>query len=1288
MRLLFFQRDPADVELLVAELRDFGFDLEHARVDSASALRDALADRKWSAVVSELDLDAVRIIRSVDRELPVLVVSNDGEERATEAIRAGANDFLLKTSLHRLGTALERELRDVQLRHERRSLFDALRRAEDRYRRVFERLPVGVGISTPDGRLIAVNERLASIHGFTTSNIVGRNVLELGWDSRRMETWSERPYVRADGTVVWTRVTAAPVLNDDGAIEQRAWLVEDITAQKRHEGELRAHKEQLDDAQQMARLGSFVHVLETGERVWSDEMYRIWGMKPGEPLQEPAISQRIHRDDRDRVASMQRAILELRKPYAGDYRIVLPSGEIRTVNERGRVLFDDHGRATRVVGVVHDVTEARAQQEELQRRAVQQALVANLGQAALSGEGIEVLFTHAAEHIATLLGVDHCAIWQTRGERFLLRSSFGWEGADDLEIDRASETQAAHTARTGAPVIVDRMDAETRFEPSPFLTNSGIVSGVTVPISAGTVTVWGVLGAHAATPRTFSTSDVDFLRSVATVLGQAVERDRVDQQLVLHAAQQSAIAELSRIALTSAEDAIPRACNIVRNALDVDLSLFLELDEARAVLRSTAGSPNVPALTIPVAGSQSGLSLEQNRAVVIEDFNLQPLGPWRGLGLTSGITVPIISIAHRFGVLTAHSRRKRIFDDAHVALMQSLGNILADALEREHARRALAASEARYRAVVEGASEIIFTSTAEGIFTALNAAFENITGWRVRDFIGKPIEQLIAPQDKARAATLLRQVVERQESVAIEVTIDAPNGSLLLDVTCFPRIERGRTIAVYGFARDVTAPRRIELERQQLTRNLQLLLESTVEGILTIDCDGRCMLSNAAATRILGRKPDEFVGCDIRALLPRAHVEAILDVARTGEVHSNTDTFVRGDGTPVPVEYSAAPVIDAGVRVGVVISFSDISERQRLEARLEQADRLSSLGRLAATVAHEFNNVLMGISPFVEVMRRGRNVEASLEHIARAVKRGKRITEDILRFTQPAEPVRAAIDTVSWLDQVVHEARTLLPKHYQLECAVEPRDLLIYGDANQLHQIFSNLILNARDAMPKGGTLSIRARREEHAAHFIVRDTGIGMSAETLRHIFEPFFTTKKTGTGLGLSVAEQVVQRHGGTIDVESAPGAGTTFHVYLPLADEHDILAPEPMGAPDLRNAGHRILLVEDDEAVSLGLTSVLEMENMTVDVATSGRAAIAAIDASPPDLVLLDVGLPDMDGTAVYAEIAKRHPNLPVIFSTGHADRSKLEPLLDRPHVGYLLKPYETDALLDVIRKVLQS
>jgi CheY-like chemotaxis protein len=349
----------------------------------------------------------------------------------------------------------------------------------------------------------------------------------------------------------------------------------------------------------------------------------------------------------------------------------------------------------------------------------------------------------------------------------------------------------------------------------------------------------------------------------------------------------------------------------------------------------------------------------------------------------------------------------------------------------------------------------------------------------------------------------------------------------------------------------------------------------------------------------------------------------------------------------------------------------------------------------------------MGIAPFVDLIRRDpKRAETAVDQIARSVARGKRITHDILRFTQPAEPNRSVFDAGSWLQTVALEARSILSSTHEVDVhSREPR-IAVDADENQIHQIVMNLLLNARDAMPGGGRITMAVRREpagaqfpfgiveapERFAHFIVRDTGCGIGQETLSHIFEPLYTTKRSGTGLGLAVTHQVVQRHGGEIFVESEVGLGTTFHIFLPLAADDAgmaIVIPEGGGEIAQLNGHHpgpggavRVLLVEDDPAVSTGVSALLGLEGLEVDVASSGHEAIERVGRALPDVMVLDVGLPDIDGREVYRKVMGMHPDLPVIFSTGHADRGQLDELSSGGEVFYLLKPFDVDLLVETI------
>jgi two-component system cell cycle sensor histidine kinase/response regulator CckA len=237
----------------------------------------------------------------------------------------------------------------------------------------------------------------------------------------------------------------------------------------------------------------------------------------------------------------------------------------------------------------------------------------------------------------------------------------------------------------------------------------------------------------------------------------------------------------------------------------------------------------------------------------------------------------------------------------------------------------------------------------------------------------------------------------------------------------------------------------------------------------------------------------------------------------------------------------------------------------------------------------------------------------------------------------------------------------------------------------QMQQVMTNLAVNARDAMGRGGTLRITVECDGTSVRIIVADTGCGIAPGTLPYIFEPLFTTKHSGTGLGLAVAQQMVVRNGGAIAVESTLGQGTRFFIDLPVTTppEHDHGAAE---SPAVQMLGiRRVLIVEDEPSVALGLEAILEAEGVEVRIVGRGAEATAAVARFDPDAVLLDMSLPDMTGAAVYREIAAEHPDIGVIFSTGHADESGVPRTASR-HVGFLRKPYSTEMLLSKLREVV--
>jgi two-component system cell cycle sensor histidine kinase/response regulator CckA len=486
------------------------------------------------------------------------------------------------------------------------------------------------------------------------------------------------------------------------------------------------------------------------------------------------------------------------------------------------------------------------------------------------------------------------------------------------------------------------------------------------------------------------------------------------------------------------------------------------------------------------------------------------------------------------------------------------------------------------------------------------------------------------------------------------------------------------------------------------------LLNALGEAVLATDATGTIVFSNPAADKLYGKAGSAVVGQKLAEVMPDHDVSEVFAMVEKEGTWSGGRRSRDDDSLSFITAYAFRD--DDGAKSGYVIVSTpldsldlprvvDESERLRLENRLLQAERISSLGRLAASVAHEFNNVLMGIQPFIDLLtkRAGSDpaVKLAAPRIADAVARGKRITQEILRFTRIGEPTRVPVNVAEWLQGFEPELVQLAGPLVTLTTEAD-RSLIMLADAHQLRQVFANLVVNAHHAMPNGGRLEVRAVEDAisdgnsgvlAAVHFLISDSGVGIPQDTLHYIFEPLFTTKKLGgTGLGLAVASQVVQQHQGHIYAESTLGEGTTFHILIPATPTVSDAASPPEQMTRRSRPGMRVTMIEDDESVGAGLVAILNFEGIATDWVRLGAEAVPRIAANLPDAVILDIGLPDMDGIEVYEQIAARWPDLPVLFSTGHGDRSLLTNTPNGKKVGYLQKPYDSDTLLAAIEELL--
>ena len=466
--------------------------------------------------------------------------------------------------------------------------------------------------------------------------------------------------------------------------------------------------------------------------------------------------------------------------------------------------------------------------------------------------------------------------------------------------------------------------------------------------------------------------------------------------------------------------------------------------------------------------------------------------------------------------------------------------------------------------------------------------------------------------------------------------------------------------------------------------------------------------ANPAAERLYGRTRDALRRLRWRDLLD---VEEDPTLPRPG-TRSLPSCHRRADGTRVPVELSAGE-LRLQDRARLVVSVRDVSERaaaelarRELEQSLRQAQKMEAVGRLAGGIAHDFSNLLAVILGYSELLRQDLPVadtraRESADGIIEAANRAAGVTRQLLTLSRK----KLLRPELLSLNQVVRDLGKLLSRavgdRIALTTALQDDLWPVIADADHLAQVLLNLAVNARDAMADGGPLSISTSNVElgapalelglPAGRFValaVRDAGCGMTEEVRARVFEPFFTTKGSGTGLGLATVYGIVRQGGGAIRVESRPGAGSTFTVLLPAADEGSLRAQPSMSPSVPRGVGETIVLAEDDDALRVVLSRVLAGSGYQVIAGRNGTEALEAVRArgGRVDLLLSDVAMPSMNGTELAATLAGEQPGVKVLFMTGHTDDATLLGALGASGAEIIQKPFTNEALLGHLRRVL--
>ncbi|MDQ1639744.1 MAG: hypothetical protein QOF62_3083 [Pyrinomonadaceae bacterium] len=1000
---------------------------------------------------------------------------------------------------------------------------------------------------------------------------------------------------------------------------------------------------------------------------------------------------------------------------------ILTKAERRVRLELSTRLIHRDGHPVGVQGVGRDLTERKRSEEVLAQQAQREAMTHRMSQAIRCSLDSSEIFHTAVNELGSHLKADRCSLFIKDERTHRVRNVAEYHSAGiapaatDFELEDVR--QLIESLDQNGVLCFDDAAHENSIADfySRILSKAQVRSIMYVAIRVGDEVSAAFALSTTREMRHWSETDIALAKAVADQTGIAIRQAELYQTAEATSKREVLVNRLTmtiRASLSLAEvlSTATRELGVALSASRVHMRLYDPANPVSAVAHEYV-APNCNSFDSELRyDSPFGRHLlNMSGPLVIDHCSSFQEGPadfsaaireyGHQAGVQSQIVYPLIVKGHFRGVLCIHQTdRLRAWTENELSLVTSVAERLAIGIAQAELFEMVAKAKTEWETTFDSMSDGIFIFDRSGRLKRVNRAGAAMENSEPRTLLGSKCCDILRTSSEKQAC-VVEKAIEESRSIIVEVVPDRLNRPILVSIE--PVMDRtGAVTAAVCTARDLSELRKVQAVAREHQSLLTNILESARESIYAVDFDGRFKWCNSATLSGLGYKREEFIGTRFLDMVYEADREVAnekLQTALNGQAQTYEMRYFAADGRLRYARVDNSPLIVEGRTTGVLGIARDITEQKEERERAARADKLRALGQLASGVAHDFNNSLAAILGRAQLLRRQTQDEAlvrNLEIIQTAAEDAAATVRRIQTFARKSTGKEfERIEVGGLLNDAVEITRTRWQNEARsrgLEYEVSlnaGNGLYTSGSASELREVFVNLIVNAVDAMPKGGKLKINCVADESRLRLQFADNGTGMPEDVRQKIFDPFFTTKGAhGTGLGLSVSYSIIERHEGSISVASNIGDGTVFTIELPAA----VMAPESAVEPanEIASPKLSILVIDDEPAVRETLAEMLESMGHRVVLADGGQSALQLLGANECELVFTDLAMPDMDGWETSREIRKRWPEMHVVLVTGYGSGTKPPKGEDKLVNGIIGKPFDFSQINQTITNILAN